>query len=388
LSRRALRSLRRSPWLFARKFESDAHLPAYEDEILGEEKGPEPADRGDACEERTLGAGSGASGSGAVVHFLFLTNSTVHHAEVWEQFFAHAPRESWRVWLLCREPSACRSSSFYGRVRGVNLVVLTVRYAECADELSAAVQLMKEALAAGAAAPREKFVIVGDSALPVKPFSEVHRVLTLEGASDFCFHSKSWWLRADMEGEHLFALYHHRWMVLNRMDAAKLVCRWRPRYDSDWWPAWDVRLHGRSRTIAGRDFLCVDRFADGEQYYACPAGAAPFGLLYGAFTPGADGSQHYPGFGTITAREPAASEGQGRCRTLALWDLASTEELKRQLIEDSGTRVLAPTEEEPATFVQLSDASLRSLRSSDYLFMVKVQANAPLTHYSALMLSE
>jgi len=365
LSSEAVKILHDTPYLFGRKFQPDSYLHAYEDIVLTPPKAvevPKP-----------------------VLHFMFLAIDSVGHAPIWQKFFASAPRNTWRAWLHCTEPSACRNSDIYRSIPGIHIVE-TKPTIYCNDLLTAPVQLMKEALYSTAALPgtMEKFILVGDTTLPVKPFSEIYRILTEHDTSDFCMYPTSEWMEKQINGSILYAPQHHQWIVLNRPDAYTLYNQWDPTWDEDEWPDWDVALHGASRDIAGTGHLLASNFSDGDPWWACTDELAPFNILYGAFVPGADGTQHYPGLGTLRIDRPL---NQGRCRTLVLWNETSTQdEVKHALVDDPCTDVILPTwmsnGSDPACFGEFSKEALWRLRASDYLFIRKVLPNATLQDYA------
>mmetsp|Transcript_50166 Transcript_50166/g.139335 ORF Transcript_50166/g.139335 Transcript_50166/m.139335 type:complete len:796 (-) Transcript_50166:358-2745(-) len=373
LSAEALRVLRGTPYLFARKFRADAHLQDYDNVVLkppGEVEVPRP-----------------------MLHFMFLAIDSVGHAEIWREFFARAPRKAWRVWLHCKDPAACRNSSFYRLVPGVH-IVKKVPTMYCNDLVSAHVQMLEEALCSTAVPPgtMEKFILVSDSTLPVKPFSETYQVLTEHDTSDFCLYPSTQWLQAKVKDTILYAIQHHEWNVLNRADAYTLWTQWAPTWDDDKWPDWNVSLRGASRAVAGRKHLLASEFWYGDPWWACTDELAPFGILYGAFVPGPDGTQRYTGIGTISVHKNR--EHQGRCRTLVLWNVTSTQDpVQQALVDDPCTDLIRPTwghgnGSDPAAFGGFGADALRRLRVSDYLFIRKVLPNATLRGYAEIALAE
>jgi len=371
LAAEAVQMLRDTPYLFGRKFRQDAQLQDYEGIILAPPKAAEAPK--------------------PVLHFMFLAIDAVGHASIWQRFFADAPRKTWRAWLHCKNPSACRNSGIYRQIPGIR-IVKTKPTLYCNDLLTAVTQLMSEALYSTAAPPGmiEKFILVGDTTLPVKPFSEVYRTLTENDTSDFCLYPTSEWMQKRMNGSVLYAPQHHQWIVLNRPDAHMLLMQWSPTWDEDKWPDWNVSLHGASRAIARKGHLLASSFSDGDPSWACTDELAPFGILYGAFVPGADGTQHYPGLGAVRGD---VAVNQGRCRTLVLWNATSTqEELKQALVDDPCTDTILPTwmhgGSDPAAFGGFSEEAMWRLRASDYLFVRKVLPNATLHGYAETVLSD
>merc|ERR1719468_541955 len=255
---------------------------------------------------------------------------------------------------------------------------------------------MSEALYSTAVPPgvMKKFILVGDTTLPVKPFSAVYSVLTKHDSSDFCICPSTQWLQAPVNDTIVYAFQHHQWIVLNRPDAYTLIKNWKPKWnESDEYdvPDFNISLHGASRTITNRTHLLASEFSHGDETWACTDELAPFGILYGAFVPRSDGRQYNPGIGTISLREQ--STNQGRCRTLVLWSPNSpNESVKQFLVDDLGTDLVLPTwgngGGDPAAFRGFSDDALWRLRASDYLFIRKVLANASPPGYSKIAFSE
>merc|ERR1719375_1349168 len=72
-------------------------------------------------------------------------------------------------------------------------LVETVPSSHCLDTVTAMVQLLRAATAESASSPRDKFVFVSDSTLPVKPPHEIFHALTEHSGSDICvMPSFSW----------------------------------------------------------------------------------------------------------------------------------------------------------------------------------------------------
>jgi len=107
-------------------------------------------------------------------------------------------------------------------------VVPTVRSQWTVDLVTPTVRLMRSALEAGGPRPGavEKFVVLSDSALPVKPFAVVYRELARSHESDYCFNNPSKWGQGKVRGREYALPMHFQWTVLNRTDAAGLVRRW------------------------------------------------------------------------------------------------------------------------------------------------------------------
>merc|ERR1719375_542460 len=87
------------------------------------------------------------------------------------------------------------------------------------------VKLLNSALSEESASPRDKFVFLSESTLPVKPFRAVYEALTENDDSDFCVSPEDAWLK--QARSHAVLVKHSQWVVLSRAHAGTMVERWR-----------------------------------------------------------------------------------------------------------------------------------------------------------------
>eukprot|EP00927_Polykrikos_kofoidii_P068383 TRINITY_DN63762_c0_g1_i1.p1 TRINITY_DN63762_c0_g1~~TRINITY_DN63762_c0_g1_i1.p1 ORF type:complete len:490 (-),score=33.70 TRINITY_DN63762_c0_g1_i1:29-1447(-) len=342
---------------------------------------------------RAESGSSSSPGSPAVVHFLFLVNQSIHHVDVWKAFFLGAKPGSYRVWVHCLDSSACRRDAMFKQLPWVQQVP-TVPTSYCTDLVSATVQLLKSALASRAAQPgaMEKFALLSESSLPVKPFSTIHETLTASNDSDICIAPTSEWRGAHVEGVKHYLVKHSQWFVLNREHAELLVTRWVPAHPWDtflgWWniPLED-RLSrvgtsfGSPTTFLTRSSIAhvgASRFMrDNGQAYACTDEQAIFATIFGTFKPDVDGSKTLAGLGTITKAEPTSLNVQGRCRTFVVFrntkDLGNLTDPIMDIIneDNSSTTFIDPDASHPLMLECAGQRTLAALRASPFLFARK-----------------
>jgi len=160
------------------------------------------------------------------IHFLFMLMDALPHGNLWGEFFADAPNNSYRAWAHCVHHHACEENL---TMPGLQLVP-TVYSARRVDLMTPMVRLLESALqdpVDGYPNPLDKFVLVSDSTLPLKPFASVFSVLTAHASSDMCFFPpEDYLLHADIEGTLLFLPKQHQWVVLNRNHSEMLVNNW------------------------------------------------------------------------------------------------------------------------------------------------------------------
>jgi len=319
------------------------------------------------------------------LHFMFLAVNGVANAHLWEAFFAVAPRESFRVWLHCKNRDDCQRAAIY-KLPGLQMVP-SVQSEWCADLVSAPVSMVRAALAAGAAPPgsMEKFVLLSDSTLPAKPFPKVFDALTAQDVSDICLYETSGWASGHVGG--MVAPYlveHHQWFVLNRADAKSLVGYWKPpdlsapKPNGKYFQPFTIPIHGL-HCADGAETATSSAFPD---LSGCPDELAVFATLFGVLDDNQqDGVVDVPGFGKV---DMYADTEQGRCRTLVMW---AGYGLVDRLSGSVGNKVVNSTNRHPGLIEELSEEAMVALRESSYLFVRKVRDNASLPHFSELVLS-
>lgn len=324
-----------------------------------------------------------------VVHFLFLVNDNIPHADIWRQFFSTAPHLSWRALVHCKDPAGCVRNGVFANNPGF-IQVTTVPTWYCHDLVTAMATLTSEALKLSGEAysvGREKFVYLSESTLPIKPFTEVHSTLLLDENSDFCMFPSDHWASASVDGSYVKLLKHHQWVVLSRVHAEMFVAKWVPVNANSQWQIWlkSGRWEGKDRSIGPQSFsypayanTCTDEYAF-------------FATIFGALEP-MNGARYLPGFGGGHI-DMNARTSQGRCRTWTYWDNtwdAATTSLGSQIANDFyGSRMSCypKCHARPATLEKISDGSLHALRGSPFLFARKFSPSMWMPQFNSIVLT-
>jgi len=310
----------------------------------------------------------------AVVHLLFLLRDRLPHAAVWARFLADAPSGTWAAWCHCTDHAACEQGG-QGTLNSFRVhLVPWVPSAWGIDLVSPEVAILREALSPNRTEPVgrpriEKFVIVSDATLPIKPFHEVYSSLAAKDKSDFCFSDR--WSFARV-GEVTYALpRHQQWVVLTRAVAEKLVSSWSPISEMH---QWSVPLP--TGQVVPRSLF------QGKDDYNSPADMdAPYALGVGPVDMSMQ-PQDLPW--RWSSRMP------GQCRTYAIFPSGVAGDLKRSawsthphtvltasLIKDPEVRAQDPARGSftkcihPMVFVRLGARALQEMRRSPYLFLRK-----------------
>lgn len=317
-----------------------------------------------------------APASEGVVNFLFMVKSGLAHPAVWRRFFAGAPKGTWQAFVHCSDPDGCEDTSLFADL-GFH-VVPQVNTLYCNDLVSAAVQLMKFALDSSIARPgaTEKFALVSDSTLPVKPFATVHSVLTSYPESDFCFTPMEEWRSTIVDGVKVYLPKHSQWVTLNREHAKTLVSEWippEPWYTDRGW--WNVPLKGGTWTGKQRKASAIRFRAKSNSKWMCADEFAVFAKIFGAFEPGPGESKSFPGLGNLSHTGQVAQNAQGRCRTFVVFrDTQSlgnlTESVEEEVMRDPALSSHIGVSH-PLSLDHVGPRSLAALRRSDFLFARK-----------------
>lgn len=315
-----------------------------------------------------------AWGSG-VVHFLFLINEGIPHAEHWREFLAHAPPGSWKALVHCKDPDACVSNGVFYDNPGFLQVATTPTW-YCHDLVTAMRSLLDSALrlhATSAAGGREKFVFVSDSTLPIKPFSEVHSTLLHDDNSDFCVFPSDQWASANIDGLTMKLVKHHQWVVLNREHAQSFVDNWWPVDDQSNWRIY-LKNGQWNQWHSGR-YVGPKKFDYPPSANTCTDEWAFMATIYGAMhmVSGVRTLDRFGGEGL----DSQSRLTQGQCRTWTYWDQTwdpASASLASQIANDfygSEMSCYPKCYARPAQLEQLSDSSLYALRKSPFLFARK-----------------
>lgn len=337
-----------------------------------------------------LDAEDGGQAEG-LVHFLFLVDVGLSHVDVWRRFFQQAPAGSFRIWAHCARDKECKADDILTLPTAT--LVPTVPSAYCYDLVTPAVQLMRHALEAHASLPGivEKFALISDTSLPVKPFRTVHRALTADDDSDICVSPVDDWRHAHVDGVKVFLVKHSQWVILNRPHAEVMVRDWSPAKGWDkfmgWWslPVSNGSFGSRVRNVAAQRFMTNNGGA-----YACTDEQAVFATVFGAFEPGASGTRAMPGLGRpvlangtqvpqgLSVHPPASQSVQGRCRTFTVFQSGRplgnlTAEITSAINSDaeSSAAFIDPDFSHPIVFKHVGPKLIRALRVSPFLFARK-----------------
>jgi len=130
------------------------------------------------------------------IFFLFLTMSGIKRPELWRAFFDYQPAGRWRTFVHCKHSNICSLELSLANILGATQVA-TVPSSYCRDLVTPMVQLLQAAMLESAS-PRDKFVFLSESTLPVKPFAEVYNTLTYDTSSDFCIYPTNHWVELEL----------------------------------------------------------------------------------------------------------------------------------------------------------------------------------------------
>jgi len=314
----------------------------------------------------------GPSQHGAVVHFLFLLKDSLPNAEIWRDFFLTAHVGSWAAWAHCTDIDACQRDP---SMKAFQLTLVPHVPSEwLIDLVSPEVRLMRSAMeqAPQGRGAMEKFVILGDTTLPVKPFPRVHWALTRSPESDYCYNTVEQWATANVRGRRYAIPKHWQWAVLNRTDALQLVRKWsapiKRRY------AWNLTLP--DGTPVPRTRFTFSPEVPDEQIES---------VIWGPLE-----------LRTSHPREEMErfKREHRRCRTYCIYvpDMKLVEKATSRglqildarsnvtvrLISDPGTNFSGPqTYQHPVTFEHVGVTTMTALRDSPFLFARKFRHNVP-----------
>jgi len=341
---------------------------------------------------------------GARIYFLFMLMNCLHNIEIWKRFFAEAPSGAWRAWVHCKNLVSCRDSGLFQELPEFK-VVDQVPSIRCKDLVSVEAQLLKAALQESVASNSviQKFVLLSESALPVKPFSAIYEALTRHWESDFCFSRSEFWPAININPKNMERISrrsnkktltllpkHSQFFVLNR-DDAKTFCREFVAVDSGGnWPLplksrrWTTRYHYINTSG-------IQRFFDTSKVYYLPCAdeIQVFATIYGSFDFGDFGDNVHtktcPLNRSVTCKDINSLRRQSRCHTLSVGGLSV---MVKAIRRDPGAVVKLPSESQRGhgvEFEQLANASLDRLRNSRYLFVRKFPDKARLPKYVDIM---
>jgi len=320
------------------------------------------------------------------IFFLFLTMSGIERTDLWEAFFEGQDAKKSQVFVHCKHSNLCALQLNLKNKMNVKQVT-SVPSKYCKDLVSPMVQLLQAAVLESRS-PRDKFVFLSESTLPVKPFQDVYTTLTCYSDSDFCIYPTDHWVQLQL-AQNLRALIvkHSQWVVLNQAHALTMVKKWPTVKAGFEAVAWTVPVYhkpvkgpwGQIANPAGVTPLpmCVDEYAF-------------FATIFGALVD--DGmlqitKSGMPGYGGLPLQVRGSPEvtaaTQGICRTFAFWDAS---DFSASTLIDSISKDWPHTKfscfpqcesTHPAEFSALSDVGAGALRRSRYLFARKFPDDLP-----------
>merc|ERR1719282_289488 len=323
-----------------------------------------------------------------VVHFLFLLRDALPHVALWRRFFAGARDASlWRAWAHCVHYTSFVQSNLTSQFPGLHWVG-PVKTQICKDLVTAEAALMRAALqGSDTDAPTppgavEKFVLLGESTLPVKPFVTIHAALISSDQSDFCLYSPRNWRKTVMQDEEMLLVKHSQWVVLNRKHARQFSQQFSIDHSTH---RWNVAIHSKNKKWAGVNVM-VDQ---GPKKDRCTDECAVFGTLFGLFLPGKGGVKVCPLNKTTACTSTKELMRESRCRTLNVVGQQANN-LMDEIRADADSKVgpKNPHWHESLEFSRLGTSALRALRASPYLFARRFPFDAELAHYADILLDE
>uniref|UniRef100_A0A7S1RNM0 Uncharacterized protein n=1 Tax=Alexandrium catenella TaxID=2925 RepID=A0A7S1RNM0_ALECA len=259
----------------------------------------------------------------------------------------------------------------------------------------------------------EKFMVLSDSTLPVKPFPIIFGELASTRESYYCFNNKEQWSKGSVDGVPMALPKHQQWVTLNRSEAALLVSKWKPVVT---YQGWDVPLRGGR--WAGQNRKVPRSTFKGGSWYTGTDEEATYAFTHGPLELRwkrdwarwkHDGAR-WQRNGARWKRDGALMGKlfmQRRCTTyvgfpddIGVYDDYSllqsgpdpakqmTYPITLQLYRDPGNQLLvAEGSWHPFTIERLSAQSMLSLRRSDFLFARKFSANADLPNFTGIVLA-
>eukprot|EP00928_Gymnodinium_smaydae_P019821 TRINITY_DN17632_c0_g1_i1.p1 TRINITY_DN17632_c0_g1~~TRINITY_DN17632_c0_g1_i1.p1 ORF type:complete len:612 (-),score=72.61 TRINITY_DN17632_c0_g1_i1:77-1912(-) len=349
---------------------------------------------------------------GGRIHFLFMAGDQLYHTKLWRRFFDDAPEGSYTIFVHCVKPAHCKHSGTIEDFPQNTVFVETVKTIRCWDLVSAEAHLVKEALSRYPKVPglREKFVLVSDTTLPVKPFSTVYAALMAQRESGFCFGSVHSWvpksfrwdfdLRRPVPGgksRSSLLVKHSQFFVLNREDAQWFADKWKgiTRMKNKW-PSWRIPLLNQRWTNVRGGFVEARIFAESPHANLggglCADEFAVFSTIYGVFDPGPGGDLRdwsrraaCPLNRSIKCKQPSDILRHSRCYTLSV---AYSKNPVVQAIQKLPTSKMKPgMGGHGLEFKVLDQRALRVLRAAPYLFVRKFHSNCSLDGFERIVLS-
>uniref|UniRef100_A0A7S1RYD9 Protein xylosyltransferase n=1 Tax=Alexandrium catenella TaxID=2925 RepID=A0A7S1RYD9_ALECA len=330
-----------------------------------------------------------------MLHFMFLLMDQFPLPGIWAEFFRSAPPDTYTLWAHCVNQSLCE------RDPGMNLLnirlVPTTYSKRGLDLVTPYVHMVRIALTemhlAASGVMTEKFLVMSDSTLPIKPFLHVYGELAQSVDSDICLSSIDQWANGTVDGVPVALAKHHQWLALNRHDAEMLVNDWVPvlgEHDSWNIPLREGRWAGSNRTVPRSAF-------EGGMWYNANDEEAPFAYIHGPV------ELRFPG----DTEKPMNLFLQRRCTTYVgfPFDVPSANESQSLLqhdpeeyatptvtaliVQDPGNKLnVQGGAVHPFTIQALSYESTLTLRRSVFLFARKFALDADLPNFTRIVFDD
>ncbi|CAK9036474.1 Uncharacterized protein SCF082_LOCUS21747 [Durusdinium trenchii] len=305
---------------------------------------------------------------GPRVYFLFLAVDKISNLDVWTAFFNSAEKEQYRAFAHCKEQS-CQQQLAESPI----VPVPTVPSYYCTDLVSPMNQLLSYALSKdlGAGNARDKFAFVSDSALPAKPFSHIHQVLSHREGSDFCVFPPGEWADLPDADAMEVAVKVHQWITLTREHAQRAVEQWQKKVMQNFMGyfkmnqlAWNNMLD--NNFADDRNWGCLDEF-----WFV----TALFGTLKRVSRHG-DQSIDLPQFTGSPLRIDQKAGWQGQCDTFVIWakymySLGRNSQENLMLSLDPASVPHGGNWARPGWWDTISMQGIQAIRKSDFLFVRK-----------------
>eukprot|EP00928_Gymnodinium_smaydae_P046393 TRINITY_DN30902_c0_g1_i1.p1 TRINITY_DN30902_c0_g1~~TRINITY_DN30902_c0_g1_i1.p1 ORF type:complete len:533 (-),score=98.53 TRINITY_DN30902_c0_g1_i1:95-1639(-) len=321
---------------------------------------------------------AGPFGARPRLFFLFLVYYKISNEDIWDRFFARAVQGvEYRAFVLCKSEADCRRNI---KSQHRFEIIPSVETKYCTDLVSGMNALFRAALASSTiGSPNDKFILLSDTTLPVKPFHIVQRRLTVDAGagSDFCIFPRSQWAEVlrSVPGHprqptmKQVAVKHHQWFVLSRAHAKLALDK-----DSEFR---NLMTEFQLNQQPGyQNTGCLDEFWHFTSIFP--------GLDLGH--PGVKNVQALNGGPLVTS----SADIQGQCDTYLHWTPRNSgvdnnlTRLSNLLIADPGTEVGPMDETRPSSISRLSKVSLKAFRDSYFLFARKVDDDCPFSGCGSL----
>jgi len=304
------------------------------------------------------------------VYFLFLAVDKISNLDVWSAFFDSADSDKYRAFVHCKEKQCVQ------QMAGSPIVpVPTVASYYCTDLVSPMNQLLSYALSTdlGPTNVNDKFAFISDSALPAKPFSEIHKTLAERDGSDFCVFPPGEW--ADLpngDGDGLeVAVKVHQWITLTRTHAERASDMWQRGIMHNFMSYFKMNQLGWNNMLDNnfadnRNWGCLDEF-----WYV----TALFGTLKRVRAEG-DQSIELPEFTGSPLKIDKTAGWQGKCDTFVIWakymnSLGRNEQQNLMLSLDPPSVPHGGNWARPGWWDTISTKGIHAIRHSDFLFVRK-----------------